>query len=195
MDLRITKTKKAIINSFLSIRAKKPLEKISVKELCEMAMINKSTFYSHYGDIYELSDSLENEVVLSVIRSMDHPEFIMENSGEFTRQLFLGYQSQDHLIRILFSDNRSSLLVSKIDKALKELVFEKYPHLRQEPVLNVGLTFATYGGYYAYAESRNYDQETVIDVLGEITRKIGELLTLPPVSPPPQPPLQSPAPH
>ena len=78
MDLRITKTKKAIINSFLSIRAKKPLEKISVKELCEMAMINKSTFYSHYGDIYELSDSLENEVVLSVIRSMDHPEFIME---------------------------------------------------------------------------------------------------------------------
>ena len=33
MDLRITKTKKAIINSFLSIRAKKPLEKISVKEL------------------------------------------------------------------------------------------------------------------------------------------------------------------
>ena len=119
MDLRVAKTKKAIINSFLSIRAKKPLEKISVKELCEMAMINKSTFYSHYGDIYELSDSLENEVVLSVIRSMDHPEFIMENSGEFTRQLFLGYQSQDHLIRILFSDNRSSLLVSKIDKALK----------------------------------------------------------------------------
>ena len=24
-----------------------------------MAMVNKSTFYSHYGDIYELSDSLE----------------------------------------------------------------------------------------------------------------------------------------
>ena len=174
MDLRITKTKKAIINSFLSIRAKKPLEKISVKELCEMAMINKSTFYSHYGDIYELSDSLENEVVLSVIRSMDHPEFIMENSGEFTRQLFLGYQSQDHLIRILFSDNRSSLLVSKIDKALKELVFEKYPHLRQEPVLNVGLTFATYGGYYAYMEGSCYDRNLVVSTLEDLIRNVGE---------------------
>ena len=92
MDLRITKTKKAIINSFLSLRAKKPLEKISVKELCETAMINKSTFYSHYGDIYELSDSLENEVVMSVIDSMDHPEYIVENSGEFTRELLFGYQ-------------------------------------------------------------------------------------------------------
>ena len=58
MDLRIVKTKKAIINAFLSLRAKRPLEKITVKELCEMAIINKSTFYSHYADIYELSDSL-----------------------------------------------------------------------------------------------------------------------------------------
>ena len=87
MDLRIVKTKKAIINAFLARRAKRPLEKITVKELCEMAMVNKSTFYSHYGDIYELSDTLENEVVLSVIQSMDHSEYIWENTGEFTRQL------------------------------------------------------------------------------------------------------------
>ena len=75
MDLRITKTKTAIINAFLSLRSKKPLEKITIKELCEQAMINKSTFYSHYGDIYELSDMLDTEVVLSVIQSMDHPEY------------------------------------------------------------------------------------------------------------------------
>ena len=195
MDLRVAKTKNAIINTFLSLRARKPLEKITVKELCETAMINKSTFYSHYGDIYELSDSLETEVVMSVIHSMDHPEYIFEAPGEFTRQLFLGYLSQDNLIQILFSHNRSSLLVSKIERAVKELAFERHPQLRQQPALNIALTFAIYGGYYAYAESRNYDQATVIDVLGEITRKIGELLTLPPVSPPPQPPLQSPAPH
>ena len=47
MDLRIVKTKKAIINAFLALRAKRPLEKITVRELCEMAMVNKSTFYSH----------------------------------------------------------------------------------------------------------------------------------------------------
>ena len=106
MDLRIVKTKKAIINAFLALRAKRPLEKITVKELCEMAMVNKSTFYSHYGDIYELSDSLENEVVLSVIQSMDHSEYIWENTGEFTRQLVLGYLSQDHLIQILLQSKQ-----------------------------------------------------------------------------------------
>lgn len=178
MDLRIVKTKKAIINAFLALRAKRPLEKITVRELCEMAMVNKSTFYSHYGDIYELSDSLENEVVMSVIDSMDHPEYIVENSGEFTRELLFGYLSQDHLIQILFSDNRSSLLVSKIERALKELVFEKYPELRLDPVSNMGLTFAIYGGYYAYAQGKNQgrDPGLVVSVLQELTKKVGECL-------------------
>ena len=56
MDLRIQKTEKAIKNAFLELRAGKPLEKITVKELCGLALINKSTFYSHYDDIYALSE-------------------------------------------------------------------------------------------------------------------------------------------
>ena len=176
MDLRVEKTKKAIINAFVSLRAKKPLEKITIKELCEMAVINKSTFYSHYGDIYELSDALETEVVLSVIQSMSHPEYIVEKPGEFTRQLFLGYVSQDHLIQILFSDNRSSRLVSKIEAAIKELFFEKYPQYSTDPAMNIGLTYAIYGGYYAYAESRNYDRDLVISVLKNLTQEVGEWL-------------------
>ena len=176
MDLRIKKTKKAIINAFLSLRAKRPLEKITVRELCEMAMINKSTFYSHYADIYELSDSLENEVVLSVIQSMNHPEYIWENAGEFTRQLFLGYLSQDHLIQILFSDSRSSLFVSKIEQSIKKMVAEKYPQYCLDPVQNIVLTYTIYGGYYAYMGSRNYDQEQILSVLVNLTQNAGEWL-------------------
>lgn len=176
MDLRIIKTKKAIINAFLSLRAKRPLEKITVKELCEMAMINKSTFYSHYADIYQLSDSLENEVVLSVIQSMSHPEYIWENAGEFTRQLVLGYLSQDHLIQILFSDSRSSLLVSKIEQSIKNMVTEKYPQYCLDPVQNMVLTYTIYGGYYAYMSSRNFDQEQILSVLVSLTQNTGEWL-------------------
>jgi len=176
MDLRITKTKKAIINAFLSLRSKKPLEKITVRELCEMAMINKSTFYSHYADIYQLSDSLENEVVLSVIQSMNHPEYILENAGEFTRQLVLGYQSQDHLIQILFSGSRSSLLVSKIEQSIKKMVTEKYPQYGLDPVQNIVLTYTIYGGYYAYMEGRDYDQEQILSVLVNLTQNAGQWL-------------------
>ena len=44
MDLRIEKTEKGIRNAFIELRSRKPLEKITIKELCEHAYINKSTF-------------------------------------------------------------------------------------------------------------------------------------------------------
>ena len=70
MDLRVEKTEKAIRNAFLELRAKRPLEKISVKELCQLACINKSTFYAHYRDVYDLSDCLEGETVASILDSL-----------------------------------------------------------------------------------------------------------------------------
>ena len=46
------------------------------KELCEKAQINKSTFYSHYKDIYDLSDQLETDVVASVIEAIPNPKTV-----------------------------------------------------------------------------------------------------------------------
>ena len=101
-DLRIEKTEKAIKNAFIELRAKKPLEKITVKELCELALINKSTFYSHYEDIYALSEAMEQETVESIIGSIDHlKDYTTDNSDAFTRELCLAFMSQISLIKIL----------------------------------------------------------------------------------------------
>lgn len=51
MDLRIQKTLREIRRAFLSLAAEKPLERITVKELCDRALINKATFYSHYDNL------------------------------------------------------------------------------------------------------------------------------------------------
>ncbi len=48
------RTEKKITDSFLFLLQKKPLKKITIRELCEVAEINRSTFYAHYDDIYEL---------------------------------------------------------------------------------------------------------------------------------------------
>ena len=74
MDLRVTKTQRAIRAAFLELREKKPLEKITVKELCQRAEIHKSTFYDHYADVYALSDALETQVVESVLQELTHPD-------------------------------------------------------------------------------------------------------------------------
>ncbi len=90
MDIRIEKTEKAIRNAFIELRSGKPLEKITVKELCQLAYINKSTFYSHYEDIYALSDALELETVASITNSISRSyEYSAENLDVFTRERVL----------------------------------------------------------------------------------------------------------
>ena len=61
MDLRVERTRRHIAEAFLALRAQKPLERMTVKELAARAEINKATFYLHYRDIYDLMEHLENE--------------------------------------------------------------------------------------------------------------------------------------
>lgn len=177
MDLRIEKTKQAITNTFIELRSRKPIEKITIKELCEKARINKSTFYSHYADIYALSDALETEVVCSVIESISHPEAVFTDPKAFIRELFIGYLSQDSLIRILFSGNRSSLLITKIEAALKHLILDAYPQYREDPIANIILSYGIHGGYYAFAENRQYGVDQVVNVIALITEKTCSMIS------------------
>lgn len=59
MDRRIQRTRNSLFSAFIELRAVKPVEKITVKELTEKANISKQTFYLHFQDIYDLSEYLE----------------------------------------------------------------------------------------------------------------------------------------
>lgn len=176
MDLRVTKTQRAIRAAFLELREKKPLEKITVKELCQRAEIHKSTFYDHYADVYALSDALETQVVESVLQELTHAEYLFEQPELFTRELFAAYRSQGALIHLLFSGSRSGNLVAKIERAVKELAFARYPACREDPVVNIALSYAIYGGYYAYEENLRYGGEQVAEVVAQASRDIHRML-------------------
>ena len=63
IDRRVIYTKKAIRDSYIALQQEKPIERISVTELCKSADINRGTFYSHYSDPYKLREALQNELV------------------------------------------------------------------------------------------------------------------------------------
>ena len=63
---RIRMTKKMLRESLVRLLAEKSIHKISVRELCEDAEINRSTFYTYYGSHYELLKDMENEVLFHI---------------------------------------------------------------------------------------------------------------------------------
>ena len=61
-DRRIRYTRYALQNALIVCMQQKPFNRITVREICETADINRSTFYMHYKDIYELLDEIEEQV-------------------------------------------------------------------------------------------------------------------------------------
>lgn len=62
-DARVRYTKRTITDSFIQLLHKKPLEKITVKKICEDSLINRSTFYKYYEDPYDLLQQIEDEAL------------------------------------------------------------------------------------------------------------------------------------
>lgn len=179
MDIRCKKTQKSIIDSFLALRSKKPLEKITVKELCEKAMISKSTFYLHYMDIYELSEKLEDEVVGKALSNLSDPRSLVENQEKFTKQLYLVYFSQENLIKILFSGSRSELFIKKVEKSLKKLIFDCCPEYRGNLKAELIISHLIYGGYHAFMLVNDKDvktKETALDIISRISQDAMKLI-------------------
>lgn len=61
-DRRVKYTQMVLKEALLELLQDKPIERISVKEICEKADINRSTFYVHYGSPNELLDSINDDV-------------------------------------------------------------------------------------------------------------------------------------
>lgn len=175
MDLRTEKTENAIKNAFIQLRAKKALEKITIKELCESARIHKSTFYSHYQDIYELSETMETEVVKNITGSIPAASFGTVSLAQVTRELTYGFVSQSSLINILFSGNERSRLAYRIEESLKEIIFEKYPEYKGDLRWNIVLSYCIQGAYWAFQGSRGQEVNEVIRIISEITERMQPL--------------------
>ena len=57
-DLRVRKTKANLYKSLLQLMEERTFEEIKVIDICKTSMINRSTFYDHFNDKYELLASL-----------------------------------------------------------------------------------------------------------------------------------------
>lgn len=176
MDLRVERTKNSIKNAFIELRSKKPLEKITVKELSELAVINRATFYSHYEDIYDLSEQIEDEILASIISDMPHPEYLIQKPKEGLEDLVSAIHSRRPLIDIVFSGNRQSIMAEKLENTVKESIFENFPEFKESLKVDIILTAVIHGYTRAFQSHRGTDLNEIIDVLSKLNESIVEMM-------------------
>ena len=70
-DRRIRKTRAQLQNGLAKLMKTKSINEITVKELVDEVDINRSTFYLHYTDIYNLLEDIENRLMDEILRVID----------------------------------------------------------------------------------------------------------------------------
>ena len=85
-DLRVVKTIEGIKAAFESLICEKDYEKITVKELCDRARINKKTFYTYYETLDALLAELQTELsagFLDRVKGYSLPDDLDKVNREF----------------------------------------------------------------------------------------------------------------
>lgn len=173
MDLRVQKTRNAIINAFLELRSTKPLEKITVRELSEKAVINKSTFYLHYTDVYNLSEKLETELIDSILASLPHPEYLISKPEQGIEDLYNSIISHYSMIRILFSGSRAPFLLECFEPKLKALICEKYPEYRNSSTFDIIMCLLVRGEFQIFLQYiEKMEPDELISIFGRVSKCI-----------------------
>lgn len=81
-DQRTRMTKQLIRNAFMDLLSRKPIQSISIRELCGIAGINRGTFYTHYKDIYDLLEQIEEEMTREIEKALE--PLLSEGNKELT---------------------------------------------------------------------------------------------------------------
>lgn len=74
-DARVRYTQRVIRENFIELLKEKPINRITVKEICERSEINRATFYHHYLDAFNLLEHLENEMLNNLQKTLKKENF------------------------------------------------------------------------------------------------------------------------
>lgn len=109
-------TEQTFITAFWKLYEEKPIEKISVQQICRTAGYNRSTFYNHFTDIYDLRDKAVDSVFEPIHEKVmsfdDFRLFLQGNTAEIIISSFL--LIDDECIRLLFRRHAEYLIGEKI---------------------------------------------------------------------------------
>lgn len=93
-----------------------------MRELAEMADINRGTFYLHYKDVFDLMDQIKNELVEEVESVLTHhpvPELVARPSLALS-ELFPLVQENAEIVSILIGENGDLNFVNRLKRIVSE---------------------------------------------------------------------------
>ncbi|MEE4564809.1 TetR/AcrR family transcriptional regulator [Paenibacillus polymyxa] len=105
-DLRVKRTHKLLYNALFELMEKHKFENITVKQICDLAMVHRTTFYTHFQDKFDLLSSTMRQIVEDEF--MGFVEVSLSPYDNFEELLSIA-EKHKKLFSQLLSEERDSL--------------------------------------------------------------------------------------
>ena len=107
IDQRVRLTRRLLKDALVQLMQAQHISEISVRSICDLAGVNRSTFYAHYSDQYDLLHQIEKEVIDNLKRYLEKQDY-QDNrpiSVQVLTRILEYAQENANLFQILLSEN------------------------------------------------------------------------------------------
>jgi AcrR family transcriptional regulator len=103
-DLRVRRTHKLLWEALMAELSVRPFEEVTVTDICERAMVHRTTFYTHYEDKYALLEQGMRQMYDALVAEAHHVEtsdYSLENPPPYFVRLFEHVAEHEPFYRLM----------------------------------------------------------------------------------------------
>lgn len=183
IDVRVKRTYRHLIESFLNLLNVKSFDEISISEICDGADVHRATFYKHFNDKTEFLNFCVNQLLseadLTEVLIFPSPENVKESCMSFVKVLFNFIDKNKVLFAAVFSDRHSLSFDTTLINVITEFcacklqqVLEGIPEYKSQLFSNF-YSGSIIGVIKWYV--KNYDVCPLEDIYAFFERRIDEI--------------------
>lgn len=139
-DLRVRRTRLVLREALINLIIERGFEAITIGDIAKQAMVNRTTFYLHYQDKYELVTSIFKEAVDELSETLGSPQegpgqVDPESPSETWVNLFAHFSKNARMYQAMLSKSGSPWFVAQMRSYIMDLAWKRLLASQQTPDL------------------------------------------------------------
>lgn len=127
MDRRKKYTQMVLKDSLIKLLKEKQISSITVKEICTRADINRSTFYAHYSDQYDLLHKIEDEIIEDMNAYLSKYNFTEEEESlQITEKILEYIVTKRDICQTLLNENGDPTFQKRVMTVVRRFMMQNW---------------------------------------------------------------------
>lgn len=127
MDMRVIKTRAALTESLLELLNKQSFDTIKVVDICEKALVHRTTFYKHFEDKYQLLNYVLNGIIDNITSSIEPADSFKKPEDFYASLLkaFINHISENKkTFRLVIKNNTTGFFMNNMREIVSSHILD-----------------------------------------------------------------------